>query len=264
MAILKLNFISTDITSFGTAFKFISNGEEFIGFEPRAGSQYHWELYYGSTLVAYSGENFIGFTWINKNYEIIEYDETQEALNDNFLNFLNRHGSLLLEASSDGKYVINGKTLLSIGEAVADLLNIKGKIALSQISSAISIGKEKQYNAGFQAMLNQLINPDDGYIIKYTEWVDSEGQTLGGASGTLGDKLVGPGYENNNENIEVPVLYNIQSGSGKDFDIDRYYYIGSTVIDDIEYDKWRKIEGTGDFTWDESAQIYAYTDKIIH
>ena len=72
------------------------------------------------------------------------------------------------------------------------------------------------------------------------------------------------GYDLNNENRLVPVLYEYVNQF-----FDRYYYIGRTTILGTEVDKWRKIEyitpGESEnwCTWESAAKEYAYTAPVV-
>ena len=81
------------------------------------------------------------------------------------------------------------------------------------------------------------------------------------------------GYEQNNEGIVVPVLYEFIDA---DIVVDKYFYIETVSSSDMGLqgeellDKWRKIEmipagedETGFSTWESTERQYVYTTHII-
>ena len=113
--------------------------------------------------------------------------------------------------------------------------------------------------------------------IYYTEFTDSTG------SGELQDDyrkgchnediIVEYGYQENNDGETVPVLYKTDCTgvdptrpdynpefAEADYE-DVFYYVGTTEVEDIAYDRWRKIDG--EHPWDSDSQIYIYTNVIV-
>lgn len=108
--------------------------------------------------------------------------------------------------------------------------------------------------------------------IYYYEDVDNESQSS--AEPYLNGDLYHGGVEayaylpNNNGDI-VPVIY-LVNGVGEYKE--PYFYQGIEVIQNIAYDKWRKIETTdsygnepdkGNYTWDSDHKSYIYTTRIV-
>lgn len=76
-------------------------------------------------------------------------------------------------------------------------------------------------------------------------------------------------YLENNDGEMVPVLYKASTGSYADEGVDyqeAFYYVGIETVDNIAYNKWRKITNTGnknDLTWTSDAKLYLLTDIIV-
>lgn len=86
------------------------------------------------------------------------------------------------------------------------------------------------------------------------------------------DGFVAYGYSGNNEGVTVPVIYKTDIESAidspdefgdPDYE-DTFYYVGETEVDGITYNKWRKINSTGNGPdWEDEGKIYALTNVII-
>jgi hypothetical protein len=80
------------------------------------------------------------------------------------------------------------------------------------------------------------------------------------------DILIEIGYKENNKGIIVPVFYKTDESmledEGTDYN-DTFFYSGTYELDGIVYDKWRKIEDTGQFTWDSGQQKYILTNRVV-
>ena len=71
-------------------------------------------------------------------------------------------------------------------------------------------------------------------------------------------------YLENNEGKHVPVLFEIYN---EELDYEQpYFYVGTTAIDGVIYDKWRQIElvsGSDHLTWETTTKKYIYTNTIV-
>lgn len=87
-----------------------------------------------------------------------------------------------------------------------------------------------------------------------------------------GDVFVAYGYAKNNQDITVPVIYKTGTDymdEGPDY-VDVFYYVGTSEVDGITYDKWRKIYSLGIPHWEddplyseEPGKIYVLTNIIV-
>ena len=108
------------------------------------------------------------------------------------------------------------------------------------------------------------------YYYEYIDVSDSEG---GMNEYKQTDIFIAYGYLENNNGVTVPVIYKTDEvGVGEEPDPefedpdyeDIFYYVGTANIDGVTYDKWRKIERSGEarLTWDSTGKAYLYTNII--
>lgn len=96
----------------------------------------------------------------------------------------------------------------------------------------------------------------------YYEEIDAElGETSAQSSVTAG-VFHAAGYEENNEGIVVPVLYEFINADSQKI-VDRYFYVGQGEIQGTTYDRWRKIEEGAECSWDSQKSQYVYTNVVI-
>ena len=105
--------------------------------------------------------------------------------------------------------------------------------------------------------------------VYYREFVDysdaySQGMQNIQDMQNLDKTIIAYSYAENDDGNIVPVLYWTSLEYNPDPDTrEPLYYIGQETIDDVIYDKWRKIDGNG-FSWDNYAKYYIYTDIIVN
>ena len=103
------------------------------------------------------------------------------------------------------------------------------------------------------------------YYYVFEDFNDANGPTEGYKAG---DIFVAYDYLENNDGVVVPVIYKNEveayGEEGPDYQ-DIFYYEGTTEVDGVTYDKWRKIceDGDGPF-WDGSTgSIWVLTNIIV-
>jgi hypothetical protein len=119
-------------------------------------------------------------------------------------------------------------------------------------------------------------NADDTYFcsralnvtVHYNIMDDADGNTVKTEEGALyvpTDKFVSYDYVANNEGVVVPVLYKTDiDGYPGETDLgDAFFYVGTYEYNGTTYDRWRKIELDGDYTWDADEKCYVLTDIIV-
>ena len=83
------------------------------------------------------------------------------------------------------------------------------------------------------------------------------------------DEFIAFDFLTNNDGITVPVLYKTDTSEYSPEEPDTespYFYVGEENIDDIIYDKWRKIElndEDGEHTWASESKKFILTNKIV-
>ena len=147
---------------------------------------------------------------------------------------------------------------------------------LSENASADYHGSQQssEENLGTPVLMESvLINKTIKSLVNayYREHTDADELLEDYRPGT--DIFVEWGYAENNDGETVPVMYKTDSKgvdptspgyneefADPDYD-DVYYYVGTTEVDDVTYDRWRKIDGN--YPWDSDSQIYVYTNVIV-
>ncbi len=125
----------------------------------------------------------------------------------------------------------------------------------------------------FKSSIN--VNSESIEITKYY-YLDIDRELYEGDSPKKYTQILGQirvGYEHDNTNTVVPVLYETVDVGQDDSDgivTDRYFYVGIETIEGEPYDKWRKIEEIADLypnagycTWESSQESYLYTNQIV-
>ena len=122
--------------------------------------------------------------------------------------------------------------------------------------------------SGGNALVEGSVTP---YYYEYIDYEGSGEESL--IEYKTQDGFIAYDYLENNEGQVVPVIYKTDIEAAKEdpeaygepdyYDI--FYYIGTEVVDNVTYDKWRKIydEVDSDLTWDSTGKIYLYTNVIV-
>ena len=105
----------------------------------------------------------------------------------------------------------------------------------------------------------------DTVTVYYIEWIDSDNYEGTQESDNTNDKFLWYGFDNNNEDQIVPVIYKTDiygdEPDSPDYE-DPFYYVGTAEIDGVVYDKWRKIEAT-ELPWDGTQKKFIYTNRLV-
>lgn len=107
----------------------------------------------------------------------------------------------------------------------------------------------------------------DSVKLCYVEYVDDyisgydDGLAEPGTTTLYSDVIVAYDYLKNNNDVLVPVLYKTaEEYPDPDYETPLYYQ-GTAIVDEITYDKWRKIDD--DYQWNTEAKQYIYTNVIV-
>ena len=106
----------------------------------------------------------------------------------------------------------------------------------------------------------------EGAVTKYFDIYEDFGEDKN-TDYKAGDIFVEYGYAENNLGVTVPVLYKTDvemMEEGADY-ADTYFYVGRYEYNGETYDRWRKIESSGEgaLTWDSASKVYALTNIIV-
>lgn len=103
---------------------------------------------------------------------------------------------------------------------------------------------------------------------EYIDYSDAE-EYAGIVEGPLGDTFVAYGLAENPDGEIVLALYDTDLESDDpeheppDYE-EPFFYMGTSIVDGVLYDRWRKIETTSsDFTQDSVSQHYVYTNRVV-
>ena len=89
-----------------------------------------------------------------------------------------------------------------------------------------------------------------------------------------GDGFIAYTYLPNNDGVTVPVIYKTDTQEAIDSPDefgepdyqDIFYYEGTTEVDGVVYDKWRKIYNSSDsnLTWESDGKVWAFTNVVVN
>ena len=148
-------------------------------------------------------------------------------------------------------YLIQGETLTAVADKLRDYLNLTGKTFSEDVANNTDVIK--------------FITNDQAVEIIYREFVDDQINQYPDDLDRTSKVIRGWGYQTNQNNEIVPVLY---TTDGNDIyapypDLEEpLYYIGTATINGVTYDKWRKIDPV--YSWEEPAKIYYYTTRVVN
>ena len=151
-------------------------------------------------------------------------------------------------------YLIKGKTLESAANSIRECLGVE----------RYSLKPEVVEDVTAKTLVSGSVT------VYYTEiFGDSQSEYQGFPSET--DAFVVFDYLENNEGVTVPVLYKADievtdpddECYGPDW-IDQYFYVGTATIEDVVYNKWRKLESSNtEMTWDGDFKVFVYTNVVV-
>ena len=152
-------------------------------------------------------------------------------------------------------YLIKGKTLELAANSIRECLRVE----------RYSLKQEIVADAATKTLVSGSVT------VYYTEiFGNSQSEYQGFPSET--DAFVVFDYLENNEGVTVPVLYKADievtdpddECYGPDW-IDQYFYVGTATIEDVVYNKWRKIESSNtEMTWDGDFKVFVYTNVVVN
>jgi hypothetical protein len=216
-----------------------SVSDPFVGYVPQLA---------GTNIFVLTSVGIGGYLNFKEDSRIINFGQAEQEISDELFDYILHNATLLVP-----EFLIQRDTLTATADSIRKYLD------------------KNQYS--FSSTVIYGVVPDAICALLY-ECIDAtEPEREGIHESHDTAKFDAVGYEQNNEGIVVPVLYEFIDA---DIVVDKYFYIETVSSSDMGLqgeellDKWRKIEmipagedETGFSTWESTERQYVYTTHII-